>query len=177
MVAGNIGGGHAYRHRVVGDVVNTAARLETLNKRLGTSVLASRAVVADAPPPLLHPLGTFVLKGKAEPLEIVEVLDAAAGATSARRELCRRFESVLSALAGRRPEAAVQRLVDLSRVFGTDGPSRFYLELLLGHSPADARIDERGIVTLEGTRACASGERIPHGGFEARASGTRAPSA
>ena len=151
MVAANIGGGQAYRHRVVGDVVNTAARLETLNKRLGTSVLASRAVLADAASPLVRPIGTFVLKGKGEPLEIVELPGVASDAAPVRQELCRRFEAMLSALASRRREAAVERLVELSKAFGTDGPSRFYLELLLGRGPADVHIDERGIVTLEGT--------------------------
>ena len=98
VVLGNIGGGRDFRHRVVGDTVNTASRLEGLNKRLGTSILATRAVVNEAEALLVRPLGTFLLKGKSEPLEIVEVLGERASARVGERRLCERFGEALAAL-------------------------------------------------------------------------------
>jgi len=151
MSATNIGGGNTYRHRVIGDVVNTASRLESLNKRLGTSVLASREVIADTQELLIRPVGTFLLKGKRDPLEVVEILDTGARLTSEWRVLCWHFDEALCSLSNREPDTAMQHLVDLLSTFETDGPSRFYLDLLRGCGPAGIHIDEHGMVTLDGT--------------------------
>ena len=44
VMVGNVGGSGHFAYSVVGDCVNTAARLESLNKQLGTRILASEAV-------------------------------------------------------------------------------------------------------------------------------------
>jgi len=49
VVAGNIGGHSYMKYGIIGDVVNVAARLEQLNKQLGTSILVSAEVIAHAP--------------------------------------------------------------------------------------------------------------------------------
>ena len=43
MLLGNIGASHHYEYQAVGDMVNTATRIEGLSKYLGTQVLASEA--------------------------------------------------------------------------------------------------------------------------------------
>lgn len=58
---------------VYGDVVNTAARLEQLNKETGTRILLSRAVKQFTSPPVqkrIRPLGEAEVRGKEEAIDI-----------------------------------------------------------------------------------------------------------
>jgi len=150
FTAGHIGGGGSYRYRVVGDIVNTASRLEGLNKRLGTNILASRAAVADARTLDVRAVGTFVLKGKHEPLEVVEVRAAPTFPDSAERAFGERFERALASLAGGRTEAAAEGFAEILQTYGTDGPARFYLETIRGRGSPDISLGEHGVVTVDG---------------------------
>src|SRR5262249_50364187 len=57
---GHTGGGGRLAYSILGDTANTAARLESLNRHLGTHVLAAASVVGgDANGLLVRPLGSF----------------------------------------------------------------------------------------------------------------------
>jgi adenylate cyclase len=75
MIAGNIGSASIRSYTVIGDAVNLGARLESLNKEHGTTIIVSAATVAQlkSPPPM-RPLGSVVVKGKSVPVDIFEVL-------------------------------------------------------------------------------------------------------
>lgn len=77
VLAGNLGSSRRFDYTVVGDAVNTAARLEGLNKMLGTSILVSEVVLAKCVNPerfLKRLMGTFVLKGKKQGIVVFEIL-------------------------------------------------------------------------------------------------------
>ena len=67
--------------RIYGDRVNIAARLEAANKALGTRICVSGDTVARIRDFHGRPVGTLMLKGKTDPVEVFEPLPADDGAT------------------------------------------------------------------------------------------------
>jgi adenylate cyclase len=73
---GNFGGGRHFDYTAYGDAINTAARLETANKQLGTRICVSESVVSLHPDFKGRPVGDLVLRGRAEPIRSYEPLSA-----------------------------------------------------------------------------------------------------
>jgi adenylate cyclase len=112
MLLGNIGGEQRYEYRAVGDIVNTASRIQGLNQLLGTRVLVSATTLADVEW-RARDVGTFVLRGKRLPVNVFEPL--VAGGCLA-----------LAAFRGGDWGGAENRFAALAERFPGDGPSRYY---------------------------------------------------
>lgn len=74
VIVGNFGGEVIFDYRALGDPVNTAARLESVNKHLGTQICVSEATLSACAPCHVRPVGRLVLKGKTEALQVFEPL-------------------------------------------------------------------------------------------------------
>ena len=74
MMVGNIGAIDRYEYNPIGDIVNTASRIEGLNRHLGTRILASREVLYGLDEFLTRDLGEFVLAGKSKPVAVYELV-------------------------------------------------------------------------------------------------------
>ena len=86
-----------YEYRAVGDIVNTATRLEGLNKHLGTRLLVGAEVLQGLEGLTSRELGSFLLAGKSRPVVVHELVARAAEATLADREHCAIFAGALDA--------------------------------------------------------------------------------
>ena len=71
-IVGNFGGEGRIQYTALGDSMNTAARLESANKQLGTSVLVSRVAAERAGIGSFRTLGRVRLRGRATALDIAE---------------------------------------------------------------------------------------------------------
>jgi len=126
-IAGNMGSVRLFDFTVVGDTVNLASRLESVNKVFGTSIIASEQTLANTYDLFLsRSLGPIEVKGKSEPVVVHEVLCENHDVNeSVRRKIDLYNKAFAVYREGRFPEA-VERFDALLKEFPLDGPSEFY---------------------------------------------------
>jgi len=76
-IIGNFGGERRFDYTAHGDAINTAARLESVNKYLGTRVCVSGHTAELCPEFHGRPAGSLILKGKTRGIDVFEPLPAA----------------------------------------------------------------------------------------------------
>ncbi len=150
ILLGNIGAMDHYEYRPVGDIVNTASRLEGLNKYLGTRVLTSREALGRDNGHVTRPMGKFVFKGKSQPVQVFEILREHALSPELQIESRRLFTAALHAFEEQRWDDADQLFAKVLEIDDSDGPSKFYRQLCgeLRQVPPDG--DWNGAVHLKG---------------------------
>lgn len=76
-IVGNIGASHHMNYTIIGDAVNTASRLESLNKEYKTSIIIGDTVKHKARGMyLFKPIGSVAIRGKGEPVTIYTIAEA-----------------------------------------------------------------------------------------------------
>jgi len=126
---GNIGAIDHYEYRPVGDIVNTATRVEGLNKFLGTKVAVSEEVLHQLDGFLVRPLGRFIFAGKSKPIEAFELICRMEESDQKQKDLCGAFAQALTAYQKGSWNEVIDLLSETLQLYGEDGPSNFYLEL------------------------------------------------
>jgi adenylate cyclase len=80
-IVGNFGGSERFDYTAHGDAINTAARMEGVNKHLGTQICIAGTTAAQCPNHFFRPVGALILKGKTEPIDAFEpITEEQAGA-------------------------------------------------------------------------------------------------
>ena len=148
ILLGNIGTAEHFEYRAVGDIVNTAARLQALNKTFGTSILASRETTDGLSEFLVRELGQFRLPGKNLPTAVVELRGYRNAAATGEQELAQGFADALIKFSARHFSAAHAAFGQTLEQFPLDGPCRYYLNLCERYlaQPPDAAWD--GVVRV-----------------------------
>ncbi|MGJ0489454.1 CHASE2 domain-containing protein [Methylobacter sp.] len=131
MTLGRLDAGEGSHYRAIGDTVNTASRIQGVNKFLGTHILASAAVVVGLSNVIYRPVGGFRLVGRNEPIELVEIVGKETEGNMAHYAKYEQFASGLKAFRQGLWEDAVVSFQALLNIHGYDGPTSFYLDLAL----------------------------------------------
>lgn len=112
-VVGNVGAPERLSYTALGDTVNTASRLEALNVRYGTEVLATQSVVAAAGRNFVwRQIDRVRMKGKAIAIDIYEPLGEVSQVSDGIRKRAETYEQALRFSTERRFADAVE-LLDL----------------------------------------------------------------
>jgi adenylate cyclase len=147
FMLGTVGARDHLEYRAIGDVVNSAARIQALNKRLGTIVLTTRDALPDR---TVHyrEIGTFRLAGMQHPLDIVEPIAIGTEAGNRTRELIGRFAAALGEFKLGRLTEAVSAFESIRVDFQDDGPSGFYAAYIAAHLTSRSRSPLESVVRL-----------------------------
>lgn len=131
LVMGHVGAMDHYEYRAVGDTVNTASRIEGLNKQLGTRILISKEVLQGVEGFITRELGNFLLLGKSKPLNLYELI-----AKDDQTRTFKPYEDFVRALnifLLQQWDEAASGFEKFILNHGEDGPSRYYLDLCRQH--------------------------------------------
>ncbi|MBI5418685.1 MAG: adenylate/guanylate cyclase domain-containing protein [Deltaproteobacteria bacterium] len=129
ILLGNIGAVDHYEYRPVGDIVNTAARIEGLNKYLGTRVLVSGDVIERLEGFLTREIGEFLFLGKSKSLVVHELVSRLEESDEQHRKACAMYAEGLDAFRRQSWDEAIRKFRETADSFGQDRPSHFFLNL------------------------------------------------
>ncbi|HEX2501806.1 MAG TPA: adenylate/guanylate cyclase domain-containing protein [Methylomirabilota bacterium] len=142
MIVGNLGSRDRLAYTAVGDPVNVASRLEGLSKEYGVHIVigdATRQAAGDAFE--YRFLDLVAVKGRAEPVQVYELLGRAGGLPPERRNLLARYDEGVALYRSRQWAEATKLFEELATAAPDDGPIALYRrrahELLAEPPPSD----------------------------------------
>lgn len=100
-IVGNFGGRRRFDYTAHGDAINTAARLEAVNQRLGTTICVSETTARQCAGIAFRPVATLVLPGKSNELETFLPV----APENVDQELFEQYQQAYDELAGNDPQA------------------------------------------------------------------------
>jgi adenylate cyclase len=128
LVMSHVGAIDHFEYRAVGDMVNTASRIEALNKMFGTRILASEDMLSGLQGMLTRELGAFLVAGRSQPIILHEIAALERDATPALQELHRAFAETLAEWKAGNRELALSHFEALRQRYPDDGPTAYYIQ-------------------------------------------------
>jgi len=149
VIVGNIGSSVSMNYTVMGDTVNTASRIEGINRLYGTRILINDATAqAVRGHFLLREVDRIVVKGKSAPVGIFEVMGEAADETAASIQLIERYENGLAAYRVRDWPGALAEFRACLEVAPHDGPAKAMLDRVAEFAANPPPADWDGAFTM-----------------------------
>jgi adenylate cyclase len=127
ILLGHVGALDHYEYTPMGDIVNTASRIESLNKHLGTTLLVSGELIKELNGFVTRDLGTFKLKGKLKPIAVHELVSRVGELDGKREAAFSVFSEGLELFWKQAWEEAREKFARVDRELQGDGPSRFFI--------------------------------------------------
>ena len=127
LMIGNVGALDHFEYRAVGDIVNTASRIEGFNKHLGTRILASAEVIKGVEGIQYRNLGYFRLSGKQQAVQLYEILGKFEDMDATELEKYSLFEQGLNDFREENWEKSIRVFTQICEQYPADGPAHFFL--------------------------------------------------
>jgi len=148
-VVGNMGSKSRMDYTMMGDTVNTAARLEGVNKVYGTYTMISESTYRAAGDWIrARELDAINVVGKAEPVKIYELIGYPADVGKAMREGVEYYSRGLSAYRSRQWDKAAAYFEKTLTLIPGDGPSKTMIERCRGFKAAPPDAAWNGAYTM-----------------------------
>jgi len=146
---GSKGFGDHFEYRPFGDTVNTASRIEGLNKYLGTKILASEEVLEQLDGFLTRDLGKIRPAGKSRSISVHELMCRIEECEEEQKKHFENFARALKAFKERLWNDAMEIFEDSMHLFGQDGPSEFYLNKIEQYKANTPEETWDGVIDLD----------------------------
>lgn len=130
MTLARVGAADHYEHRAVGDIVNTASRLEQLNKRFGSRLLVSQELIGDLDDAVTRCLGAVSLSGRSGTVMVNELLGWGVADSAAQAAALSKFEAARGAFDSGEYAQARTGFRELSEKWPDDPVISWYLRQL-----------------------------------------------
>jgi adenylate cyclase len=150
VIVGNIGSAVSMNYTVMGDTVNTASRIEGINRIYGTHILINEATAqAVRGMFLLREVDRIVVKGRSTWVSVFEVLGDAIAETSELAALIERYENGLAAYRARDWTAAKAHFRACLDIAPHDGPADAMIARIAEYEAAPPPEDWDGAFTMQ----------------------------
>ncbi len=147
MLMGNVGAEGHFEYAPVGDIVNATQRVEALNKKLGTMLLASEELLEGTTGVLSRNVGRFLLAGKSQPLTIHELLIPGEETSRNHQLYFEMFPEALDLFLRQEWEKALAMFQRCLVLDSGDGPSQFYVQMCSSYRSAPP-VDWQGVISV-----------------------------
>ncbi|MCX6991192.1 MAG: cache domain-containing protein [Chlamydiae bacterium] len=133
VIVGNIGTSERMNYTAIGDPVNTAARLQTVNATYHTSIIISENVYQHIKEDYLtRPLDVVTVKGKLSTIKIYELIEKNTSPTELQKLLAKDFTAAYSEMELGNKDKALTLFQQLSQIFPEDEPTKIQIKKILG---------------------------------------------